>query len=364
MSSTAKHSPVVVTASEISPLLHGDPTTSPDAIKHETPGSGSGSGSGSRVKHSMGHMPQSIAHRGFSKVAPENSMAAFKAAVAAGTDAIETDLHLTRDNVLVLSHDPSLQRCFGIKKKVRDLDWSEISQLWTVQQPRQRMLRLVDLLEYLDQPGLEHIWIMLDIKTDDDAQLMMRRIAETLASVPGKQRPWSTRVTPCCWDATYIKLSLEFLRDYAPTHLGFSTTYARCLTDIPNISFSMLRHSLASPLGARFLRDMQALGIPVYVWTLNDEGWMEWAIQKHLSGVITDNVELFNEVRGDTCQSEGSTLATWQRKASGLDSWSFSGTLKFWGEMTLVHLLITCYMTVQWVKHGSVSYRVNKALNR
>jgi phosphatidylglycerol phospholipase C len=91
-------------------------------------------------------------------------MAAFRAAVEAGVEAVETDLHLTRDGVVVLCHDETLQRCYGNKAKVRDLDWSEISQLKTLREPHQPMPRLVDLLEYLDQPGQEDIWLMLDIK--------------------------------------------------------------------------------------------------------------------------------------------------------------------------------------------------------
>lgn len=49
-------------------------------------------------------LPQIIAHRGYKAMCPENSMAAFRAAVEAGVHCIETDVHVTRDNVVVLSH--------------------------------------------------------------------------------------------------------------------------------------------------------------------------------------------------------------------------------------------------------------------
>ena len=49
-------------------------------------------------------MPQIIAHRGFRAQHPENTLQAFAAAVAAGAHALETDVHLTRDDVVVLSH--------------------------------------------------------------------------------------------------------------------------------------------------------------------------------------------------------------------------------------------------------------------
>ena len=53
-------------------------------------------------------MPQIIAHRGDKAREPENSMRAFRSAVAAGAHALETDTHVTRDGVVVLSHVRSL----------------------------------------------------------------------------------------------------------------------------------------------------------------------------------------------------------------------------------------------------------------
>jgi glycerophosphoryl diester phosphodiesterase len=49
-------------------------------------------------------IPQVIGHRGFKARYPENSMLSFQGAISAGAHALETDVHLTRDNVVVLSH--------------------------------------------------------------------------------------------------------------------------------------------------------------------------------------------------------------------------------------------------------------------
>lgn len=50
-------------------------------------------------------MPEIIAHRGASREYPENTLAAFAAALALGADGIELDVHATRDGVLVVHHD-------------------------------------------------------------------------------------------------------------------------------------------------------------------------------------------------------------------------------------------------------------------
>ena len=109
-------------------------------------------------------IPQAIGHRGYKAKYPENTMLAFKGAVEVGAHAIETDIHLTKDDVVVLSHDATLNRCFGKDEKILDVDWSYIKELRTMAEPAQPMARLVDLLEYLAAPERENIWVMLDIK--------------------------------------------------------------------------------------------------------------------------------------------------------------------------------------------------------
>ncbi len=49
-------------------------------------------------------LPQAVAHRGFKAKWPENSLEAMRAAVEAGAHGLETDTHLSRDGVVVLSH--------------------------------------------------------------------------------------------------------------------------------------------------------------------------------------------------------------------------------------------------------------------
>jgi glycerophosphoryl diester phosphodiesterase len=54
--------------------------------------------------------PLVIAHRGYSQIAPENTLPAFHLALVAGADLVELDYHHTQDNVPVVIHDPTLDR--------------------------------------------------------------------------------------------------------------------------------------------------------------------------------------------------------------------------------------------------------------
>ena len=62
--------------------------------------------------------------------------------------------------------DATLKRCFGVDIKVADCDWSYLRTLQTLREPRQPLPCLADLLEYIAQPALESVWLLLDIKVN------------------------------------------------------------------------------------------------------------------------------------------------------------------------------------------------------
>ncbi len=70
-----------------------------------------------------------IAHRGGSLLFPENSMEAYKKSAELGVNAVECDVHLTRDNKLVIMHDENLKRITGIDKNISELTYNEISRI-------------------------------------------------------------------------------------------------------------------------------------------------------------------------------------------------------------------------------------------
>ena len=70
--------------------------------------------------------PRLCAHRGFSTVAPENSMPAFGAAVALGAEEIEFDLWRTKDGVLVSCHDETLECVSDGTGKISDYTYAEL----------------------------------------------------------------------------------------------------------------------------------------------------------------------------------------------------------------------------------------------
>jgi len=245
-------------------------------------------------------------------------MGAFKGAVEVGAHAIETDLHISKDGVVVLSHDADLKRCFGKEDKIIDCEWTYLKTLRTLKEPHEPMPRFKDLLEYLTTPGLEDVWVLLDIKVpwpslwepmkkdridewtklDNKADDVMRLVASTLAEVK-PSRPWKERVLLGCWAAKYLPLCTKYLPSYSITHIGFSTVYARQFLKVPNVSFNMLQKIMLGPLGNAFLRDVKKAKRSIFVWTVNEEEWMKWSIHKEVNGVITDDPKKYLEVCKD-----------------------------------------------------------------
>lgn len=64
-----------------------------------------------------------IAHRGASAEAPENTLSSIRKALEIGADFIEIDVHLSRDGIPVVVHDPHLERTTNLQKKERVNDW-------------------------------------------------------------------------------------------------------------------------------------------------------------------------------------------------------------------------------------------------
>lgn len=112
-------------------------------------------------------------------------MGAFAGAVHIGAHAIETDVHITKDDVVVLSHDATLKRCFGRPEKLIDVDWSYVSTLQTLAEPKQYMPRLIDLLEFLAMPEHGDVWLLLDIKVGAP---WLRDSPETSRTIPVYER--------------------------------------------------------------------------------------------------------------------------------------------------------------------------------
>uniref|UniRef100_L2G5N2 Glycerophosphoryl diester phosphodiesterase n=1 Tax=Colletotrichum fructicola (strain Nara gc5) TaxID=1213859 RepID=L2G5N2_COLFN len=257
-------------------------------------------------------LPQAIAHRGYKALYPENTLLAFRAALDAGAHALETDLHLTKDGVVVLSHDGTLKRCFGVDKKINECEW-----------------------EY----------------TDDPAPALLSCVAQVLASTPGPV-PWNKRIIFGCWNQPYINHCTTYVPTYPVALISWSPIFARKFLPQEFLSFNMFQKSLVGPMGKAFMRVLKAHDRRLFVWTVNEEEWMEWSIAQGVDGVITDEPEAFLEVCRRWEGEEGSAAAAKEggsrleqmkseRKDQGLKR-----TVKLYAEIVFIQVLVAIFTPV------------------
>jgi glycerophosphoryl diester phosphodiesterase len=136
----------------------------------------------------MTTIPLVIAHRGASFDANENSASSITLARAFGADAIEIDVHRTRDGVIVVHHDEDLSRAAGDSRRLRDISFAELRAVRQVF-PRDGATRVAEPILTLDE-AIEHaapLPLVVEIKAGDpDLEGFARAVTARLAAQPDR----------------------------------------------------------------------------------------------------------------------------------------------------------------------------------
>lgn len=107
-----------------------------------------------------------IAHRGAKRLAPENTLPAFKLATDLGAEGIEADVQLTKDDVPVIIHDERLNRTTNTKGLVNELTLSELEKLdagsWF--SPKYQGTTIPTLEEFLQWIKSKSLYLNLELK--------------------------------------------------------------------------------------------------------------------------------------------------------------------------------------------------------
>ncbi len=132
--------------------------------------------------------PILIAHRGYAKRFPENTIEALEAAIEAGACCVEFDVQITADGVPVLLHDADLKRTAGVDKCIFSLTAAEVTRLEVVEASKQpakfggiRIPLLADAVELLQRHP--HVRAFVEIKRESIAERGIEKVVKKVAEV-------------------------------------------------------------------------------------------------------------------------------------------------------------------------------------
>ncbi len=237
--------------------------------------------------------PLALAHRGFSAAEPENSMAAFAAAVALGFRYVETDVHATSDGVAVAFHDETLDRVTDGSGRVARLPWSTVSRARIA--GTQPIPRLDDLLG---------AWPDLRVNIDVKAAQAVGPLVEAVERTRAHDRICVASFS----DARRRAVERALSRPVA-TSAG-TTTAARFRLAVaarrPGAAAAALgavdglqvpeRHRRLPVVTEATVAAAHAAGRFVHVWTVNHPADMARLLDLGVDGIVSDRADLLREV--------------------------------------------------------------------
>ncbi len=129
--------------------------------------------------------PRVCAHRGFNTIAPENSMAAFGAAVAMGADEIEFDLWVTKDGEIVVSHDENMERTSDGSGNITEMNYADLLKFDVGRKFSEpfrglRIARFEDVLRKFARHAIMNIHIKVDPDGPDYSRGHLQKIVDLI----------------------------------------------------------------------------------------------------------------------------------------------------------------------------------------
>lgn len=248
-----------------------------------------------------------IAHRGGAGIAPENTLEAFRQAVLLGCEVLELDLQCTRDGVLVVAHDDTLERCTDGRGRVDALSFQELQRLdagfhFTPDGARfpfrGRGVRIPSLEALLTDPALATVRLNVELKADRPG--LERALADGLRAhragervcVGSEQDAVAERIRRAIPEACHFfprgaltRFAVPAISGETPPDEGWD------VLDVP-LTYEGFR--VVTPA---LLEAVARCGKWLNVWTIDDPVEMRRLIADGVGGIMTDRPDVLGDLR-------------------------------------------------------------------
>ena len=229
------------------------------------------------------------AHRGYHASAPENSLAAFRAAIDAHADYSELDVQRTRDGVVVVLHDADLMRMADDPRRIGELTLEDLADVDIGRKSGPAFAgERVPTLAAVIALARGHMRLNVELKYNaPDPQL-----APAVLDVLRRERVLDQVVI-----TSLSAAALRQVRELEPgLPIGQIVTVAVGDVARSPTDFLSLNSARATPA---LIRRAQAAGKAVHVWTVNQPEAMLRLIERGADNLITDEPALARQVLGE-----------------------------------------------------------------
>ncbi|WP_286757271.1 glycerophosphodiester phosphodiesterase family protein [Roseivirga sp. UBA838] len=227
-----------------------------------------------------------IAHRGSSGIAPENTLSAFQQAIDQGIEFFELDVHITKDDSVVVIHDSSVDRTSSNDKKgkVADMTFAELQKVKVgysekfgdrfAEEPIPSLREALKLAK-------DRIKVCVEIKAYGAEEEVLRTIAELKMTdqviifsfhyqVLAKIRKLNADIPILYLTGTADQFTLDYAKVIKAGYIGVGG---------------------GTHLTEAFIKEAHAMGIQVWRYTVDDEETMKTLIDLGIDGIISNYPE-------------------------------------------------------------------------
>ncbi|WP_019222167.1 glycerophosphodiester phosphodiesterase [Bartonella rattaustraliani] len=231
-----------------------------------------------------------VAHRGGAHLYPENTLSAFRHAIALAVDEVECDVHLLKSGEVVVFHDFRLEQLVGKTGYIHDID-NEIRKQLCVKGSTESPPLLEEVLDLLKPTNVA---LHLEIKTCGEVEREMILSQKALAII--KSRNLAERVSAISFDPMSLHPFIEAGITAGPCIDHFEGDMHQHFSEWKKMGYSDL--SLNGSIVSRdFIDAALDSGFTVGVWTINGRARLSHWLDMPVHYITTDQPDLALELR-------------------------------------------------------------------
>ncbi|WFD22369.1 hypothetical protein MEQU1_001039 [Malassezia equina] len=247
-------------------------------------------------------IPDCWGHRGASAEFPENTLRSFAQAIKDGSEGIESDVHITADDVIVMFHDTTLDRTTNSKGLINSRRYygeDGLEHVRTLKEPVQQIPTFKELCTLLMEPENRHVALNIDIKPNNDPERLFRIMGEVVHQFPNYEKDLAPRLILGLWHPRFIEPAKRYVPTLRRAHIGASPADALKYFWNDCDAFSIRFPSLVGAEGQAFLRKARENNKDVMCWTVNRKDEMVEATRYGVKAILTDYTADLHKLRDD-----------------------------------------------------------------